>query len=462
MKWNNFIADDGEGGVLRLEKTLYGLRQSGRAFQQLLNRNLRQMGWLPATQEECIWTRKFADGSVGMLCSWVDDLLIYFSRKGKHKDDFMAEMSSRFKLSEGSGNQVRQFLGMQIIHHPNGCISLRNPQGIRDMMQEFAQGSVACPAGIRAKSVATPMVEGRLAPAEQDEQAIPPEVFDYRKAIGMCLHLARTFRPDCQLAVSELSQFLNKPVERHIRAAKRLIQYLYCTADDGITYHPQPPGTRNKISTFVDADWLGETSTCKSRSGFFVMLNGAVIDWFTRKQTLTALSSCESETYACVLAAASTLHFRELLHELFATQPGSTVVFTDNRATLVNSSNDGQSKRSRHFQLRIEFLRDYVRLGRIRVEKVSTDENIADALTKSLGGSKFLKFKHIYMGYNDFNGTDLMMSTSVGTTGQAAEAAENSEGAVTIMDPMMSTSVGTTDQAAEAAKDSVSAVTHQH
>ena len=55
-----------------------------------------------------------------------------------------------------------------------------------------------------------------------------------------------------------------------------------------------------------------------------------------------------------------------------------------------------------------------------------------------------------------------MMSTSVGTTGQAAEAAENSEGAVTIMDSMMSTSVGTTDQAAEAAKDSVSAVTHQH
>ena len=32
-EWNNFIADDGERGVLRLEKTLYGLRQSGRAFQ---------------------------------------------------------------------------------------------------------------------------------------------------------------------------------------------------------------------------------------------------------------------------------------------------------------------------------------------------------------------------------------------------------------------------------------------
>ena len=138
--------------------------------------------------------------------------------------------------------------------------------------------------------------------------------------------------------------------------------------------------------------------TCKSRSGYFIMLNGACIDWFTRKQTLTALSSCESETYACVLAAACTLHFRAMLAGLFAAQPGSTPVFTDNQATLLNSANDGQSKRSRHFQLRIEFLRDYCRLGRIHIDKVHTDDNMADVLTKPLGRAKFLKFRQLFMG----------------------------------------------------------------
>ena len=356
------------------------------------------MGWLPTTQDECIWTKKFADGGIGILCSWVDDLLIFFSEKGKHKDHFMADMRRRFKLSDGSGQTVKQFLGMQLAHHDDGSITIRNPQGIRDLMNDFRAGSTACPTGIRETQVPTPMIEGRLTPATEGEPAVPTEEFDYRKAIGSCLHLARTCRPDIQLAVSELSQFLNKPTERHVRAAKRVIQYLFCTAEDGITYHPQPHHTRHKLWTFVDADWTGDVVTCKSRSGYFIILNGAVIDWFSKKQSLTALSSCESETYACVLACAATLHFRELLHELYAAQPGSTTILTDNQATMMNSSNDGQSKRSRHFQLRIEFLRDYCRLGRVHVDKVGTDDNIADALTKPLGRTKFLKFKAMYMG----------------------------------------------------------------
>ena len=242
------------------------------------------------------------------------------------------------------------------------------------------------------------MVEGRFAPGSPDKPIVPRETFDYRKCVGCILHLSRTCRPDVSLAVSELSQFLNAPVSKHVHAAKRVLQYLRDTPDLGITYGPQPDLRRHKVTTFVDADWVGDHHTCKSGSGYFIMLNGACIDWFTRKQTLTALSSCESETYACVLAAAWTLHFRAMLAGLFAAQPGSTPVFTDNQATLLNSANDGQSKRSRHFQLRIEFLRDYCRLGRIHIDKVHTDDNMADVLTKPLGRAKFLKFRQLFMG----------------------------------------------------------------
>ena len=175
--------------------------------------------------------------------------------------------------------------------------------------------------------------------------------------------------------------------------------YLKGTADLGITFHGNlPDHLRNKMITFSDADWAGDTHARKSRSGYTIQLNLGPIEWYTKGQTITATSSCMSETIAAVEAAKAIVSSRLLLFELGYRQPGSSRLYVDNEATVLNANGTNQSKRSKHFQIRTELLRVYTDLGRLHVFKINTDLNISDLHTKPLLGTKFTEMRDIMMG----------------------------------------------------------------
>ena len=46
---------------------------------------------------------------------------------------------------------------------------------------------------------------------------------------------------------------------------------------------PKPVGKELLIRAFVDADFAGDNLTRRSRTGFFIMLNGASIFWISKK-----------------------------------------------------------------------------------------------------------------------------------------------------------------------------------
>ena len=58
---------------------------------------------------------------------------------------------------------------------------------------------------------------------------------------------------------------------------------------------PKPLGHGFNISCFVDADHAGESLTCRSRTGFIVMLNNYPIYWHPKKQTSVETSTFGSE-----------------------------------------------------------------------------------------------------------------------------------------------------------------------
>jgi hypothetical protein len=49
--------------------------------------------------------------------------------------------------------------------------------------------------------------------------------------------------------------------------------------------------------------------------------------------------------------------------------------------------------RSKHIEIRYHFIRDYVPRGAVELQNISTDEQVADILTKALGKDKFLFFR---------------------------------------------------------------------
>ena len=63
---------------------------------------------------------------------------------------------------------------------------------------------------------------------------------------------------------------------------------------------------------------------------------------------------------------------------------------------MTNHSSDW--KRCKHIEMKYHFVKDLVEQKLIQLKYVNTNDQIADILTKSLGGNKFYKFRNLILG----------------------------------------------------------------
>ena len=110
----------------------------------------------------------------------------------------------------------------------------------------------------------------------------------YAHLNGRLLHLAMNTRPDIAFAVSRLTQYITQPNSQCWAALKRLIHYLKDTRTKSIIYNAQPnPAITDDntyhIKGYTDSDWAGDTSTCKSTSGYLFLGAKALIAWGSNK-----------------------------------------------------------------------------------------------------------------------------------------------------------------------------------
>ena len=394
-----FDLPDGSRGILRCTRCLYGSKNSPRRFWQKLQKILQMGGFSTTVQDQCVLvcdrTRK--GGGILRVAMWVDDLLVTTTNDAD-KEWFDNLLKDSFELSEDSGVEpAHHYLGMKLTRdNILQTITLSTPALIETMIKDLEDGGhIKRDAAVKLHPMSGTKLEGLV----ETEAALKDTDYPYRTVVGICLHLSRTTRPDITLAVSELSRFVTCYGQQHVKAANWLALYLKGTANIGITYHGNlPDHLRNKLISFSDADWAGDTATRKSRSGYTLQLNLGPIEWYSKGQTITSTSSCMSETIAAVEAAKAIVSTRLLLFELGYKQPGSSRLYVDNEATVLNANGTNQSKRSKHFQIRTELLRVYTDLGRLHVFKVHTNLNISDLHTKALMGVKFTEMRDIMMG----------------------------------------------------------------
>ena len=105
-----FVADGQENLVCRLNKSLYGLKQAPRCWNQVLDSQLKTMGFKQSTSDPCIYTSNTADG-LFILAVYVDDILL--AGKSQQKiDEVKAELGRRFQLKVMG--ELHYFLGVSM------------------------------------------------------------------------------------------------------------------------------------------------------------------------------------------------------------------------------------------------------------------------------------------------------------------------------------------------------------
>jgi hypothetical protein len=155
----------------------------------------------------------------------------------------------------------------------------------------------------------------------------------------------------------------------------------------------------DEMMAMVDADYASCPATRRSTSGWLIFLAGAPVAWGSKRQTITATSSAESEYVSLASCAKDVLATRYLLAQLPGRQlAGATKIYEDNTACINMVKNPRGWKRTKHIDVRLHFVRDLAESNTLDLEYVPTWKQVADAMTKPLPPAKFLLFRDRLLG----------------------------------------------------------------
>ena len=183
---------------------------------------------------------------------------------------------------------------------------------------------------------------------------------------------------------------MHDPREPHLSALKRILWYLQGTLDLGLHLHRTSPAD---LTVYTDADWAGCPDTRKSTSGYAVFLGDNLISWSSKRRPTVSRSSAEAEYRAVANGVAEACWLRQLLQELLHPLRHATVVYYDNVSAVYFSTNPAQHQRTKHVEIDLHFVREWVAVGEVCILHVPTTSQYTDVFTKGLPTSVFTEFR---------------------------------------------------------------------
>ena len=369
-----FVVKGKEKMVCRLNKSIYGLKQSPRCWNAVLHEHLCKIGFTQSTSDPCIYT---SDGELTILAVFVDDILLATSSTSR-LDEVKQAIARKFTVKDMG--ELKYFLGVTVDQKTNpAVIGLCQSAYTRKLLQKFKMDG--------AKPVATPVdTSQKLVKADDDS-----ELFDkglYQSAVGSLLYLAMWTRPDIAYAVGMVSKYCSKPSKEHWTAVKRIMHYLQGTVDYGLCYDK---GSHSKCTGYSDADWAGDIDDRRSTSGYVFSMSGGAISWRSKRQTCVSLSTAEAEYIALASAAQEAVWLQRLLQDMKAVPSRPMIINEDNQSAIALTKNPQFHGRTKHVDIKFHYIREQVEQQNIKLVFCPSDNMMADFLTKGLTREKFCK-----------------------------------------------------------------------
>ncbi|KAG8503622.1 hypothetical protein CXB51_001566 [Gossypium anomalum] len=168
--------------------------------------------------------------------------------------------------------------------------------------------------------------------------------------VGSLMYAMVCSRPDLSYAVSAVSKYMTNPSKEHWKAVQWILRYLRGTTDVCLQFGR----TEHGVIGYVDAGFTGDLDRRRSLTGYVFTIGGC-----------TGL-------------------FNELNEDLQI-----STIFCDSQSVIFLTKDQIFHERTKHIDVRYHFVHDIIARGDIIVSKISTHENLADMMTKSLLITKF-------------------------------------------------------------------------
>ena len=378
---------DGSPIIVKLKKSLYGLKQAGELWNKLLNEKITDFGFTRCMHDKCVYTlRNIETGEVTIIVCYVDDVL-FIGNSPTVIESAINYLISQFTRLTNMGS-VTRYLGVDI------------KRDLGNNTLELSQ-----------KPYIVKFLKDRVNPMSSVKHIPLPETVDYSKkgdntlppildSVGTLRYLADRTRPDLLTAVGSIGSAASNPTVDHVRGVDHIGRYLEATKDKCVTLGGRD--TRVNLFGYSDASHLPHGDS-KPRLGycFYLNLESGAIYARSHFATNVSHSSCESEIFALDETIREAIYLRGFLAELGFEQDHATVIYTDSTSakTLIDLFNVGSS--SAHIIMRLNYLHEQVLLGNIELKYIQTDLQVADILTKLLSVPKHEKFTEFLLrGHN--------------------------------------------------------------
>ena len=96
--------------VCKLKRSIYGLKQSPRCWNQALDKHLKKMGFKSSTNDPCIYTQN-SGGEVSILAVYVDDIVLA-GKSTKKIQQIIKEIADKFVVRDMG--KLYHFLGVKV------------------------------------------------------------------------------------------------------------------------------------------------------------------------------------------------------------------------------------------------------------------------------------------------------------------------------------------------------------
>lgn len=365
--------DDGTGRVCKLNKSLYGLKQASRCWNERFTNFLRDNNFKKINSDPCVFINNGKE-TLTILAIYIDDGLLA-TKDEKLAKKLFQKLGKEFEIVIGN---AKFFLGFQIDKQIDGSIIMHQTSYANQLLKRFNMKD-ANPVTIPADK--NHNLNPNLHPNSQLAQGVP-----YREAVGSLMYLAVGTRPDVAYALSTVSQFLSNPYKIHWEAVKRILKYLKGTANYGIKFVKQ-----NDLSLigYSDSDYAGDSINRRSTSGYLYKLGESPIAWNTKRQSVVALSTTEAEFIAAANAIKEMIWLNRLKREVLCENKQKPKLLMDNQSAIRLLKNPEFNKRSKHIDIKYHFAREKYQKNLFDLEYVKSSDQEADVFTKPLPREQF-------------------------------------------------------------------------
>ena len=322
---------------------------------------------------------------------------------------FVDNSPSYFDHINGELNKYFEFDGCKTLTHFLGTSYEQTPQGLL-LHNEPLITAAAAAAGVLHANPKHPLFPPGA--TITDTTSTPEEVNEYtwgfRNVLGVSSWISQHTRPDFPFHMSSLASKQASPNKNDFQLLKRVAKYANTTKQymqslgrsDAYLRGGPPSERRLRLNGTVDSDYAGCPVTRKCMSGLDITLNDATDTTFplstsvpvvgrANRQPTVSTSVNEGEVKVATSGAKSLVYPDSVLR-IMDDNVDTPRLRCDNKGAIAIAHGIGKRKRSKHIDIKHFYIRELITQRKLSLHHVGTDDNVSDAMTKSLGRTTLL------------------------------------------------------------------------